>query len=485
MLSILLLPVFCLSGEAKVSNVSNLLHKTGPLTVNSSAALRVHITQGHVKPSPIAFVDLYGRSDSEKKIGSKFLEVMRQDLCGCGSFSAINPASFIQTSQTLLPNLLPRMEDWRLIKAEFLICGFVAQHDNGYKVSIRVYDVFRGSNILAFSVLISNGNLEDHASWRRAAHMAADQIYTRITGEKGMFNTQFIYIEDLPPKQIKKQKVNHLCRLKIMDQDGANDRALTKGDNLVLTPRFSPDGKTVAYLAYKTIGHGKHRKPVAHVYLLDIETKQQRPLLTKAHFDAIAQANGGGQVNMTYAPHFSPDGKSICFALIINGKSAIYTMNILEGRIRRLTNHTAIDTSPDFSRDGKKIVFTSNRSGKEKIYIMNVDGSCVQRVTNGEGKYSQPNFSPRGDFIAFSKQVGNQFFIGVVRPNGREERLIVQSYLAESPSWSPNGRYIVFTRQASPKSPQKICMIDLTGYFMKEMNTNRNAFDCAWSPLLK
>lgn len=449
------------------------------------AALRVHITQGHVEPDPIAFVDFSVKgvqgeapNNNAGKIAQQFLKVLRQDLCGCGAFRSINSAAFVQKKLDFDANR-PAMQDWRLIKARFLLYGVASSEGRGVKLELRICDVNIEQELLKMSVVVYD------STWRKAAHMAADQIYSRLTGEKGMFDTRVAYIETVQDKSTGKNKVNHLRRLKVMDQDGANDKALTRGDNLVLTPRFSPDGKMIAFLSYQNVGTGRNRKPTAHVYLIDIATKRARPLLTSSHFAAISKANGGGVVNMTYAPRFSPDGNSLCFSLILDGRSAIYTMNIAEGKIRRLTDHKAIDTSPDFSKDGKRIVFTSNRSGKEKIYIMNVDGTNVQRVTNGEGKYSQPTFSPRGDFIAFSKQVGNQFFIGVVRPNGQEERLIAQSYLAEGPSWSPNGRYILFTRQAGPRSVRKICMVDLTGFFMKELNTAWEASDCSWSPLLK
>jgi TolB protein len=187
---------------------------------------------------------------------------------------------------------------------------------------------------------------------------------------------------------------------------------------------------------------------------------------------------------MTYAPRFSPDGESVCFSLIIGGKSAIYTMDIVKGKICRMTDHIAIDTSPAYSPDGKYIAFTSSRSGKEKIYIMTNTGKNIKCVTRGEGKYSQPTFSPRGDLIAFSKQMGNRFFIGVIKPDGTEERLIIQGYLAESPSWSPNGRFIVFIWQAGPRSPQEICKIDLTGFFMQKMKLSKEVRDCCWSPLI-
>ncbi|GHS95071.1 protein TolB [Alphaproteobacteria bacterium] len=436
--------------------------------------MRVHITQGRVKPDPIAFVALYCASKDEAKSAVPFVDIIQHDLCSSGLFTATPPSSFLQNPESLA-HAEPRLADWRAVKTRFLLCGRAQTFGRMVQVSLRLYDVNQGKKILSFSVSVSKDTL------RKAAHMAADQIYTRLTGDKGMFSTQLAYIEALPPKVKGRKKLTYLRQLRIMDQDGANDRALTDGGNLVMTPRFSPDGRTLAYLAYK---EDNKKRPLAHVYLLDIATKRQRALLTPDHFAAIARANGGAHVDMTYSPRFSPDGKSLCFALIVDGKSAIYTMNINEGHIRRLTDHRAIDTSPAYSPDGRSIVFTSNRSGKEKVYIMSREGSNVRCVTQGDGKYSQPVFSPRGDFIAFAKQKSNQFFIGVVRPDGTEERLIIQGYMAESPSWSPNGRYIMFIWQSGRRRQQEICKIDLTGFFMQTMKTQNEARDCTWSPLI-
>lgn len=436
--------------------------------------MKVHITQGHVEPDPVAFLPFYADAKA-KSLSRQFLEVLQNDLCLCGVFRALNPASFLQSSEQLA-NKEPNLQSWRVLKARFLICGTATSKGRSTVFKIQVYDVNRGMRLVSFTVEARESN------WRRAAHMAADQIYTRVTGENGMFDTRIAYVETVPPARSDRTRTYLRC-LKIMDQDGANDTAMTDSRHLVMSPQFSPDGKTIAYLLFKYEGTGRKRHPEAHVYLMDVATKKIRPLLTPAHFAAISKANRNRPVNMTYAPRFSPDGKSICFALIIDGKSAIYTMNIQSGAIRRLTDHVNIDTSPAYSPDGRFVVFTSNRGGREKIYMMNVDGSNVRRVTSGEGKYSQPVFSPRGDLIVFVKQIGNLFYIGVVQPNGLGERLIVSGYMAEYPCWSPNGRFILFVWQEHSRGQQSLCKIDLTGMFMQKMTTPRAVRDCSWSPL--
>lgn len=437
---------------------------------------RVHITQGIVKPDPIAFLPLFADKGSQE-LSQSFLSVIQKNLCGCGVFSALKSTSFLQKPEDVA-HKEPSLQAWRLIKARFLICGTASSHGRQTKIHLRIYDINRGARVLALSIEVVPEN------WRKAAHMVSDQIYQRLTGERGMFNTRIAYVEAIPPKKGPRGTITYLRRLRLMDQDGAGNIPVTDGNHLVMSPQFSPDGRFIAYLLYRYVGQGRNRYPVANVYIMDTMTRKTSPLLTQAQMEAISQANGHSKVTMTYAPRFSPDGRSVCFSLVIDGKSAIYTMNRSTGQIRRLTDHRAIDTSPAYSPDGKSIVFTSNRSGREKIYIMNVDGSHVRRVTSGEGKYSQPVFSPRGDFIAFAKQMGNQFFIGVVRPNGTEERLIIQGYLTENPCWSPNGRYILFVWQGAPRQQQCLCKVDLTGFFMQKMSLARETRDCAWSPLL-
>ena len=411
-----------------------------------SQALKIEITKGVVEPDPIAVLSFVDESEDYR-----FSEVIGKNLTNSGLFSLIDSAAFIQDSQDLMKGKFD-VKGWRALKARFVLYGYVRPQGNEVTIDFRLYDVSIGKKLIGGSV---KGNF---AEWRRVAHKLSDEIYTRITSETGMFDTHIAYVELITPKGSK----NPRKKVMRIDQDGFNPVGLTSGQNLVLTPRYAPDGQSIAYFGYE----GNK----AYVYLLNLRTH------------AIRKVNG--TEGITYTPRFSSDSKNLIMGIIKKGASAIYTMDVETNTLTRLTEHRSIDTSPCFSPDGKKIVFTTDRFEKEHLMTMDRDGANLKRISFGEGKYSQPVWSPRGDLIAFTKQVGNQFYIGVMTPDGVGERMIAQSYLVEAPCWSSNGRYIVFTQQVAPRSPSRIRMVDLTGLFSREINTPSNAADPAWSPLL-
>jgi TolB protein len=298
-------------------------------------------------------------------------------------------------------------------------------------------------------------------NWRRIAHIVADAVYKRITGEDGYFDTRIVYISESGPgdKRIK--------RLAIMDQDGANHRYLTDGKNLVLTPRFSPTTQEITYLSYA--------RGTPRVYLFNIDTGQQEVL--------------GDFPGMTFAPRFSPDGNKVIMSLAVNGASQIYALDLRTRKATQITSTDSIDTSPCYSPDASKIVFNSDRGGTQQLYVMSADGSDIHRISFGSGRYGTPVWSPRGDLIAFTKFDSSQFYIGVMRPDGSGERLLTQAFLVEAPTWSPNGRVLIYFSQQPTDSKGKggqtrLHSIDLTGYNEREVVTPQDGSDPAWSPLI-
>jgi TolB protein len=230
---------------------------------------------------------------------------------------------------------------------------------------------------------------------------------------------------------------------------------------------MAPNSKEIAYLAYVN--------KTAHVYKINVHTRRKQLM---GHFKG-----------MTFAPRFSPDGKSLIMSLARDGTSALYKMDLVSGTERRLTEHQCIDTSPCYSPDGSQIAFTSDRSApelcQEKIYIMDSNGGNVRRITFGDGKYSQPAWSPRGDLIAFTKQLGGRFYIGVMNVDGTNERLIADGHLVETPTWAPNGRVLLFTKESGGrKGNSRLYSVDLTGRNLRSIKTPRDSSDGAWSQLL-
>ena len=158
-------------------------------------------------------------------------------------------------------------------------------------------------------------------------------------------------------------------------------------------------------------------------------------------------------------------------------------MDLQSRKAQRLTSDPAIDTSPSFSPDGGRLVFNSDRGGAPQLYVMSSDGSGAARISFGSGRYTSPVWSPAGDFIAFTKQTGNTFHIGVMRPDGSDERLLTSSYLDDSPTWAPNGRVLMFSRE-TPGGPSRLWTVDVTGRILRPAPYPGSGSDPAWSPLL-
>jgi TolB protein len=415
------------------------------------AEVKVDITRGVVEPIPLAIPAFFGASASEAQYGRDIAQVVQNDLVRSGLFSAIDPRSFVQDSNSLL--VQPHFADWRVLNAQGLVVGKIeAQPDGRLKVEFRLWDVFSEQQMTGLSYFTVANN------WRRVAHIVADAIYKRITGEDGYFDTRVVYIAETGPM------TNRTKRLAIMDQDGENNRVLSDGRAMVLTPRFSPTMQKITYMAYY------NNKP--RVYLFNIDTGSQTVL---GDFD-----------RMTFAPRFAPDGNRVVFALSEGGGSNIFTMDLRSHRIQKLTESSSISTAPCFSPDGSSITFESDRGGTQQLYVMRSDGSGIKRISFGDGRYGTPVWSPRGDLIAFTKMKGGRFYIGVMRPDGTGERQLVEAWHAEGPTWSPNGRVLMYFKEIPSNRGKvpKLYSIDLTGYNEREVPTPTDASDPAWSPLL-
>ncbi|MFT4181885.1 MAG: Tol-Pal system beta propeller repeat protein TolB [Rhizobium sp.] len=409
------------------------------------AVVEININKGNVQPMPIAITDLL----SNDGLGAQISGVIAADLQRSGLFAPINKQAFIEKITN--SDATPRFPDWTSINAQALVTGRVTQEGGRLRAEFRLWDTFGNSQMIGQQFYAQPDN------WRRVAHIIADAIYEKITGEKGYFDTRVVFVAESGPKTARK------TQLGIMDQDGANARMLTDGNDLVLTPRFSPNRQEVTYMSFA------NQQP--RVYLLQLQTGQRELV--------------GNFPGMTFSPRFSPDGQRVIMSLQQEGNANIYTMDLRSRTTTRLTSTTAIDTSPSYSPDGTQIAFESDRGGKQQIYVMNADGSNQHRISFGDGSYSTPVWSPRGDLIAFTKQSGGSFSIGVMKTDGSGERLLTTGFHNEGPTWAPNGRVIMFFRQPAGSSGPQLYSIDLTGYNEQKIPSPGFASDPAWSPLLE
>lgn len=409
----------------------------------ANAQLVVNVTEGQKKLMPIAIADFGGPK------GADIASVVRSDLDRSGLFNVQDPKGFISKNYDV--NLTPKFADWRAINTEALVIGGGAQSKNILKVEFRLWDIYGESQTLGLEFSSTDEN------WRRIAHKIADAIYKRLTGNSGMFDSRVVYVSESGPK------TNRIKRLALMDQDGANPSYLTDGSEMILNPRFNATGQQIVYSALTDNG--------IRLWVFDIETGRK---------EAIT-----GVGNMVFAPRFSPDGQSIVFSSEQNGNIDIWAKNLKNGGLQKLTSDASIDTSPAFSADQKQIVFTSDRSGSPQIYKMNNDGSNSKRISFGQGQYSTPVWANNGDLIAFTKQINGQFQIGIMKSDGSGEKILTTAYLVEGPSFSPNGKAIIFEKEDSPGSQPALWTIDIDGSNLRKLTNNSYSSDPTWSPMLE
>jgi TolB protein len=426
----------------------------GPAGGQPSAVIDVNHARS--APIPIAIPDLVGADGNSAQLGRDIAQVITNDLGNCGLFRPLPPASFIQAAPA--QGEMPNFQNWSTIGAQALVTGRTEVQGGGnIRVEFRLWDVLPQAQIQGTAYTTSQSN------WRRIAHIMADVIYERLLGEKGYFDTRVCYIAATGPRDRRTK------RLAIMDQDSENNRFLTDGTWLVLTPRFHPTRDEIAFMSYA------NNRP--RVYLFDLQTGRQSVL--------------GDFAGMTLAPRFSPDGSSVVMAVTRGGGSDIVVVDLASRAARRLTDSGAIDVSPCYSPDGSQIVFNSDRDGDQQLYVMGAGGGGAKRISFGQGKYATPVWSPRGDLIAYTRFGGDEanFSIGVMHPDGSGERLLAEGWDVEGPSFAPNGRVMMFESQARARDARgagyssHLASVDITGFNERVAPTPTDASDPAWSPL--
>ena len=417
-----------------------------------SGPLRIEITEGVIEPVPIAVAPFIPENAAAADCARQLTAVVASDLTGTGLFRDVPQNSYI--SQVTGFDAPVAYADWRAINVEALVVGAVTlTSDNRIVVKFRLFDIFSGQP-LGDGLQFAGGT----DSWRRVAHKVADQVYSRITGEGGYFDSRVVFVEETGPKNARQK------RLAIMDYDGANIQYLTDASSIVIAPRFSPTGDRVLYTSYET--------GFPQIFELSVGSVTKRPV----DLDASV---------MAFAPRYSPDGTRAVYSRAEAGNTDIFTLDLRSGQRVQLTNSPSIETAPSFSPDGSRIVFESDRSGTQQLYIMSASGGEATRISFGQGRYGTPVWSPRGDYIAFTKQNSGRFHIGVMRTDGSQERLLTASFLDEGPTWAPNGRVLMFTRESAGEAGERaLFSVDISGRNLKRLPMATAASDPAWSPLL-
>lgn len=411
----------------------------------AQALLRIVVSGSDFQPLPIAIPAFSG---IDPQLAADATRVVTDNLRRSGLFVPLDPATYPVAVGDI--NSTPNFEAWRGVGADGVVMGEVRRVGAEIQANVRLWDAVAGEQMFGSSYATGESN------WRRIAHKVSDAVYSALTGEGGYFDSRVVYVAESGPK------ANRRKQLAMMDSDGANVQYLTSGDDLVLTPRFSPNNRMLSYVSYVS-GNPQ-------VFLLEIATGQQRSL--------------GNIAQMTFSPRFSPDGGRIAFSMTNGGNTDLLVMETATGRVGQLSSTAAIDTSPSFSPDGSQIVFESDRGGSQQLYIMAAGGGGAQRISFGEGIYSTPVWSPTGDLIAFTRKSGDEFSIGTMRPDGSGERILTSGFHNEGPTWAPNGRVLMFFRDLGGSDGPRLYTIDVWGRNEQPLATQTYASDPTWSPLL-
>ncbi len=421
---------------------------------NAKAELHVDIVAGGTEPTSIA-VQKFETIGGVSKTDAKMLrEVVENDLRRTGLFRIVNHDAF---PEYVKMNEMPNFKSWQMIKTQALVQASVQpEGKDSYKLEFYLWDINGQEQIEAQSLIASKKSV------RRLAHIMADAIYERLTGEIGYFDTQIVFIAETGPVD------NRVKRMAIMDQDGYGMRYLSDKKTFVMSPHFSPNMSTVVFLSYR------NEDPM--VWVLDLETGDQTKL-----------GNFGG---MSFAPRFSPDGNKVALSLVKNGATNIYEYNIKEKALKQLTFGNHIDTSPSYSPDGRYMAFNSDSSGSQQIHVLDLESGKHKRITFGAGRYATPAWSPDGNYIAFTKIADGTFYIGIMNPEGRHEKILAGGWYMEAPSWAPGSRRLVYYETEKAEDGEErvshIRSVDIMGqnHYTIDLKDDINGVEPTWSPKL-
>ena len=399
---------------------------------NANAELHVDVVAGGVDPISIAVQKFESKDGVSRSDANMLREVVENDLKRTGLFHIVNHDAF---PEYVKMNEMPNFKSWEAIKARALVQALIQpEGKDKYKLEFYLWDVNGQEQIEAQSLIASKKSV------RRLAHIMADAIYERLTGEVGYFDTQIVFIAETGPV------TNRVKRMAIMDQDGYGMRYLSDKNTFVMSPHFSPNMSTVVFLSY--------RNDDPTVWVLDLDTGDQTKLGTF-----------GG---MSFAPRFSPDGNKVAMSLVKNGITNIY----------------------EYNPDGKYMAFNSDSTGSQQIHVLNLRSGKQQRITYGAGRYATPAWSPDGQFIAFTKMADDTFYIGIMNPEGRHEKILAGGWFMEAPSWAPGSRRLVYYETEQTANGEErvshIRSVDITGQniYDIDLKDDINGTEPTWSPKL-
>jgi TolB protein len=406
------------------------------------AQLRLDITQGVRDAVPIAVVPFGGQAEGGP---GDIAAVIANDLQLSGRFQPLERRDMVTRPHR---GAEVRFEDWRLLKSDFLVVGRVEPEGAGLAVTFELFNVQSGQPLLTQKLTTSERGL------RATAHRIADQVFERLTGIPGAFSTRIAYVSAEGRAPAKRY------RLVVADADGFGPRTVTESSEPIMSPAWSPDGQSLAYVSFE----GK----ASAIYVQRLTTGDRRRV------SARQGING--------APAWSPDGRKLALTLSRDGNLDIYVLELATQALTRITSNDAIDTEPEWSRDGSSLFFTSDRAGSAQVYRVAAGAAQeAQRLTFTNGYNARPRVSPDGQALALVTLDRGGYCIATLDLKTRNLRVLTDGQQDEGPSFAPNGAVVLYATRAGAKGA--LAMVSTDGRFQQRLSSDTgDVRESVWSP---
>lgn len=394
------------------------------------------------------FKDLGSKADQAavNAVRKELYDTLKSDLDFSNLFSVIDKAAYIEDPKAGLTEAGTSFRDWRAVGADALIKGGFSVDGDKVVFEVRFFDCLSEKQVVGkrFSGRLNNA--------RKVAHFFADQLYEELTGKKGIFTTNIMFVSDKTGSK----------EVYIADYDGKNAIQITKNGSINLFPQWAPDGKSIIYVSYK--------KKFPYIYRFDLKTGK----------DTVVSSKPG----INIGARFSPDGKKIALTLSSEKSPELFTLDLETREYRKLTDNFGIDVSASWSPDGRLLAYTSDTAGNPHVFVLDLTTGNYKRLTFDGAFNSSPAWSPDGKQIAFSRQDNGRFNIWVMQADGISQAQMTFEGDNRNPSWSPDGRYIVFSSARRGRSSLYIMRSDGTGLQRLDTGTG-NEKSPVWSPFMQ
>lgn len=413
------------------------------MSFSAYAELMIEITSGNQSAIPIAVVPFKTQGAGAQRSIYKIVEA---DLQRSGYFTAMNASNMLQKPYKI--NQVKYI-DWQRSSQDYVVIGEVSASSSTYRVTFTLIDVFRKKAILKKSLIGKKTQLRD------ISHKISDIIFESITGNPGVFSTKIAYVT------VNKRRTRF--QLNYADADGAREKVLFRSKEPIISPAWTPDGKSLAYVSFE--------RKFAEIYLQNVKTKKRK---------RIVSFRGNSS-----APAFSPDARKLAYVRTIRGNTDVYVMDLKTRRITRATKHYGIDTEPQWTPDGKGFIFTSNRSGGPQVYYKNLRTGGIRRLTFNGNYNARPRLTPDGKKLVMVHRGHRQFHIASQSMEGGQFRILSrETKLDESPSVAPNGSMVIYA--ATEKNRRILAIVSVDGKVKFRLPSRYgDVREPVWSPIPK